>query len=95
MIELPGIQARDKHAPDVTPAVMVAIKVKLVGRFPVVDMLVEQDAHPRGIAAKHDKLHAAVVQDGTVRERVGELQGRVERWHGQRRGSGLGGQVVR
>ena len=77
VIELAGADARDEHAPNIAPAVGLAVELDDFRRLAVVDLVVQQQPHRRGRSAEDDKLHAAVVQNRAVGQRVTELQSRV------------------
>jgi hypothetical protein len=71
VIKLTGAEPGHEHAPDITPAVGFAIEGDDFGGFAVIDVIVQQHAHGRGRTTEYDELHAAVVQQCPVRQRVG------------------------
>ena len=75
MIELARADARHEDAPDVAPAVQLGIEVDDFGRIAIVDAIVQQHAHARGMTAENHELHTAVVQNRPVRQRMREVQG--------------------
>ncbi len=74
MIELTGSQPGNEHVPDVAPAVGFTIEDDDLGGFAVGDFVVQQHAHRSRRAAEDAELHAVVMQDRAIRQRVAELQ---------------------
>ncbi len=77
VIQLARLAARHKNAPHVSPAVRIGIVMHNILRLAVVHIVVQQNPHGGCRAAEDDKLHTPIVQDGPVRQRMGELQGRM------------------
>ena len=87
VIELPGADAGNEDAPDVAPAVGLAVELDDLLRLAVVDLVVQQQPHRRGAAAEDDKLHAILVENGAIRQHVRELELRMDVSH--EHGAGL------
>ena len=73
MVECAGRESGDEDAPNVAPAVGFAVENDDFRGFAIGDLLVQQHAHGRGRTAKHDELHAVVVQDRPVGQGMTEL----------------------
>ena len=77
MVQLPRTKVGHKNAPDISPAILLWIKMDDLFRFARVDVLIQQQSHLSRITAENDKLDAAIVHHGTVGQQMIELKGRV------------------
>ena len=84
VIKLPRGGSRDKHAPNMAPAVQIGIELDDVRRLGIVDAVVEQNAHGGRAAAEDDELHPAIMNNRSIRKGVRELQCRLPLRHGGR-----------
>ena len=73
VVELPGSEPGDEHAPNVAPAVARRFEFDDPVRFEIVDAIVQQHAHRRRRAAKDDELDPAIAQHRAVWQRIGKL----------------------
>jgi hypothetical protein len=74
VIELSRPGAGHENAPNVAPAVQIGVEIDDIARLAGGDVPVQQDPHRPGAAAENDELHPPIVNNGTVRKRVGEPQ---------------------
>src|SRR5262245_51339107 len=81
VIELASPDSGDKHAPNISPAIVAPVKDDDVRRFSVVNLVVQQHSHVRRRPTEHDPLHAVVFQDCPIRQGMAELKGRMAVQH--------------
>ena len=74
VIKLPGAGAGNEDAPDISPAVGLALEGDGLRRLAVFHFIVQQEPHFLGAAAEHDKLHAIIMENGSIRQHVRELE---------------------
>ena len=78
VIELALADPRDEDTPDVPPTVLVGIEGDHLGRFGIINRVVEQHPHRRRRAAVDDKLHTLFLPSGTVAKQRAVGQGVAE-----------------
>ena len=81
VIELAGPDPRYERAPDVTPAIGRGIQFNHVGRFAAGDLVVQEHTHRRRGTAEQNEMHAAVMRDRPVGERMREVKRRMRDGH--------------
>src|SRR5690606_20182928 len=59
VVQLARTNPRNKRTPHVPPTISVAIEFDDLHRLTIIDLIVQQDTHGRGAAAKNYELHAA------------------------------------
>ena len=75
MIKLPVADAWNKNAPNIAPAIGVAIEFNDLVRLAIVRRRRRATAHRRGRAAEDDELNAGHHEDCSIRQGISELQG--------------------
>ena len=66
VVKLTGCEIGNKDAPNVSPAIRIAVKVDHFGRFEVVHRVIQQNTHRCCRPAEHHELHSSVVEDRAV-----------------------------